>query len=159
MSRVKVGDSAPDFNLPAFDGNSVSLIDFRGRKNIVLYFYPRDETPGCTREAKSFRDNYSAFVDLGAEVVGISSDDESSHRAFAEKCGIPFVLLSDLGGRVRKLFGATSGFGLLPARITYVIDKQGIVRHIFSSQLQPERHVQEALESLRKLSDQRLAER
>jgi peroxiredoxin Q/BCP len=148
-SSVKVGDRAPDFTLPTQKtGESFHLYDMIGKAAIVLYFYPKDDTPGCTAEACSFRDSYEVFQEAGAEVVGISSDSEASHQRFANKYKLPFILLSDLGGVVRKFYGVPATFGLLPGRVTYVIDKQGIVRHIFSSQFAPQQHIVEALRVL-----------
>jgi len=151
---VKVGDVAPDFTLPSLTGEPVSLKSFIGKKNIVLYFYPKDDTPGCTAEACSFRDSYEVFQEAGAEVIGVSSDSEKTHRQFANRYHLPFILLSDLGGIVRKHYGVPSTFGLLPGRVTYVIDKQGIVRHIFSSQFAPQMHVSEAVKVLQKLNEE-----
>jgi thioredoxin-dependent peroxiredoxin len=151
---VKVGDRAPDFTLPSFSGEPVSLESFLGKKNIVLYFYPKDDTPGCTAEACSFRDSYEVFQEAGAEVIGISSDTEKSHQQFANKHRLPFILLSDLGGIVRKFYGVPTTFGLIPGRVTYIIDKKGIVRHIFSSQFAPQLHVAEALKVLKALSEE-----
>jgi peroxiredoxin Q/BCP len=148
---VEVGTAAPDFSLPSGDGRQISLTEFKGRKNVVLYFYPADETRGCTAEACSFRDNYEAFTEAGAEVIGISSDSPESHRSFSAHHGLPFVLLSDKGKRVRKLYGVPSTFGLVPGRVTYIIDKNGIVRHIFSSQFQPRKHIDEALKVLKSI--------
>lgn len=148
---VKVGDKAPDFTLSNQAGKQVSLSEFVGNKNIVLYFYPKDNTPGCTTEACSFRDSYAVFKDAGAEVIGVSSDSVESHGQFANQHRLPFVLLSDEGGKVRKLYGVPTTLGLLPGRVTYVIDKQGIVRHIFSSQFTPEKHIMEALNTLETL--------
>ena len=146
---VKVGDPAPDFTLPTQKtGESFHLYDMIGKSVIVLYFYPKDDTPGCTAEACSFRDSYEAFQEAGAEVVGISSDSEASHQKFANKYKLPFILLSDLGGVVRKFYGVPATFGLLPGRVTYVIDKKGIIRHIYSSQFAPEQHILEALRVL-----------
>ena len=149
---VKVGDRAPDFTLPSLTGESVSLERFFGKKNIVLYFYPKDNTAGCTAEACSFRDSYEVFQEAGAEVIGVSSDSEKTHQQFANKHNLPFILLSDLGGVVRKFYGVPSTLGLLPGRVTYVIDKKGIVRHIFSSQFAPQMHVAEALKVLKELN-------
>ncbi len=146
--KVKVGDAAPNFTLSSQTGNTVSLRDFIGKKNIVLYFYPKDNTPGCTAEACSFRDSYQVFKDAGAEVIGVSSDSAQSHQQFATKNKLPFVLLSDENGAVRKLYGVPATLGLLPGRVTYIIDKQGIVRNIFSSQFTPEKHIEEALKTL-----------
>jgi thioredoxin-dependent peroxiredoxin len=147
--KVGVGDTAPDFTLPSQSGEEVSLGDFLGRKKaVVLFFYPKDDTPGCTKEACSFRDGHEQFEKLEAEVVGISSDSVRSHERFVEKHGLPFVLLSDEGGEVRKLYGVPNTLGLFPGRVTCVIDEEGVVRHIFSSQLGVSRHVEEALEAL-----------
>lgn len=119
------------------------------RSEVVLYFYPKDNTPGCTAEAKAFRDGHEVFREMGAEVIGVSSDSVDSHRDFASKCALPFTILSDSGGRVRKLYGVPSSMGLFPGRVTYVIDRAGVVRHIFSSQMNPARHVDEAAAVLR----------
>ncbi len=147
-SSIEVGQKAPDFELPDAEGKRIRLADFRGKKAIVLYFYPKDDTPGCTAEACSFRDSYEDFQDAGAEVIGVSSDTESSHAKFAKRHKLPFTLLSDASGDVRKKYGVPATFGLLPGRVTYVIDKKGIVRHVFNSQLQATRHVSEALAAL-----------
>jgi thioredoxin-dependent peroxiredoxin len=114
----------------------------------VLFFYPKDDTPGCTKQACAFRDEYEAFGQLDAEVIGISSDSVESHKNFAEKHSLPFLLLSDEGGKVRKLYGVPTTFGLFPGRVTYVIDAEGVVGHIFASQLGVEKHVEEAREAL-----------
>ncbi len=146
--RVDVGSKAPDFTLPSQSGEMVSLKGFLSKKPIVLFFYPKDNTLGCTKEACAFRDYHEEFRKLNAEVIGISSDSVESHRSFAKKHGLPFTLLSDQGRKVRKLYEVPNTFGLLPGRITYVIDQEGIVRHIFSSQFGVERHVGEALKAL-----------
>jgi thioredoxin-dependent peroxiredoxin len=144
-----VGDVAPDFTLTSHSGEEVSLRDFVGKKRaVVLFFYPKDDHPGCTKEACSFRDGYEQFGNLGVEVIGVSSDSVRSHQRFVEKHDLPFVLLSDEGGEVRRLYGVPNTFGLFPGRVTYVIDQEGVVRHVFSSQLQAARHVEEALEAL-----------
>jgi peroxiredoxin Q/BCP len=148
---VDVGTVAPHFALPSQTGEMVSLEDFVGRKPVVLFFYPKDDTPGCRTEACAFRDDYEQFGMLDAEVVGISSDSVESHRSFAENHDLPFTLLSDEGGKVRQLYGVPSTLGLLPGRVTYVIDREGVVRHVFSSQLAASRHVEEALGTLRAL--------
>jgi peroxiredoxin Q/BCP len=145
-----VGDEAPDFELPDRDGKPVRLRDFRGKRSVVLYFYPKDDTPGCTKESCAFRDRYEEFRDAGAEVIGVSSDGEESHRRFAEKHRLPFVLLSDHGGKVRKAYRVPASLGVLPGRVTFVIDEGGIVRHVFNSQLKPTQHIAEALDALRK---------
>ena len=148
---VSVGDTAPDFTLPSQSGESVSLKDFIGKKSVVLYFYPKDDTPGCTAEACAFRDSYEVFKDAGAEVIGVSDDSPNSHQKFAAKHRLPFILLSDSGKQLRKLYGVPSTLGLLPGRVTYVIDKTGVVRHIFNSQLNFKGHIEESLKTLQEL--------
>jgi peroxiredoxin Q/BCP len=150
-SSVRVGDEAPDFVLPDRTGKMVRLSEFRGQKAVVLYFYPKDDTPGCTKESCAFRDGYQDFQDAGAEVIGVSSDSAESHGKFAAKHRLPFTLLSDQGGQVRKRYGVPATLGLLPGRVTFVIDRSGVVRHVFNSQFQATQHVSEALEALRRL--------
>ncbi len=145
---VKIGDSAPDFTLPSQMGDNVTLSEYFGKKNIVLYFYPKDETAGCTREACSFRDAYNELTSLDAQVLGVSGQSVESHKSFASHYGLPFLLLADVGDNVRELYGVPKTLGLLPGRVTYIIDKQGVVRHIFNSQTQAERHVKEAKDTL-----------
>ena len=152
-ASVRVGDIAPDFELPAQTGETVRLSDYRGKRVVVLYFYPKDETPGCTAQACAFRDSYEIFSDAGAEVIGISSDSVASHERFAGAHRVPFALLSDDDGRVRKSYGAKSSFGL-PGRITYVIDPDGVVRHMFSSMTNIGGHVEGALAVVRELTEQ-----
>jgi peroxiredoxin Q/BCP len=142
---LKVGDQAPDFTLPTSGGKDVRLSDLFAKKAVVVFFYPKDDTPGCTVEACSFRDNYDAFTEAGAEVVGISSDSVDSHDRFASKHGLPMTLLSDRDGKVRSLFGVKATLGLFPGRATFVIDRLGVVRHVFVSQLRAGAHVGEAL--------------
>jgi peroxiredoxin Q/BCP len=154
---VKVGDKAQDFTLPSQMGDNVTLSEFFGKKNIVLYFYPKDESPGCTREACSFRDSYEELTNLGAEVIGVSGQSVESHKSFATHYGLPFILLSDKDNKVRELYGVPSTMGIIPGRVTYIIDKHGIVRHIFSSQIQAERHVEEAKRTLMELEKEQLA--
>jgi peroxiredoxin Q/BCP len=151
MVGLKVGDEAPDFTLPAHNGEDVTLSQFRGSRNVVLYFYPKDGSPGCTRQACSFRDSYEVFQEMGAEVLGVSSDSLESHRRFAEAHLLPFRLLSDRDDQVRKLYGATGALGM-PGRITFIIDREGVIRHVFSSQLRVKKHIEEALEVLKTLS-------
>jgi peroxiredoxin Q/BCP len=118
----------------------------------VLYFYPRDETMGCVAEACAFRDEYDVFTEAGAEVVGVSMDSSESHRRFAAHHRLPFVLLTDADGAVRKLYGVGKALGILDGRMTYVIDTKGVVRHVFSSRLHPTRHVAEAAAIVRELA-------
>lgn len=149
---LAVGDHAPSFQLPDSKGGSVGLEDFVGKKNLVVYFYPKDFTRGCTAEACGFRDAYEAFTALGAEVIGISADSHDSHKAFSQHYQLPFVLLSDQDGSVRKAYHVKKTLGLIPGRVSFVIDKQGIIRHIFSSQARATAHVEEALNILKSLS-------
>lgn len=151
--EVLVGDKAPDFILPSQMGDNVTLSEYFGKKNIVLYFYPKDESLGCTRQACSFRDNYEVLTNLGAEVLGVSGQSIESHKSFAGHYGLPFILLSDADNKVRKLYGVHSTMGILPGRVTYIIDKKGVVRHIFSSQTQTEKHVQEAIQVLKQIDE------
>jgi peroxiredoxin Q/BCP len=129
-------------------GDNVTLSEYIGKKNVVLYFYPLDESPGCTKEACTFRDSYQQLSDLGAEVLGVSGQSVESHAAFATHYGLPFILLSDNGNKVRELYGVPATMGIIPGRVTYIIDKKGIVRHIFNSQTQAQRHVEEAKRTL-----------
>ena len=149
---VKVGDKAPDFTLKSGSGQTVSLSDFKGKKSVVVFFYPKDETSVCTKEACAFRDQFQVFKDLGAEVIGVSSDSEASHKGFAEHHKLPYTLLSDEGGKLRKAYGVPSTMGIIPGRVTYVIDKDGIVKHVFNSQTEGEKHVTEAIATLKKIS-------
>jgi peroxiredoxin Q/BCP len=145
---VKVGDKAPEFTLPSQMGDNVSLSEFFGKKNVVLYFYPKDETTGCTKEACTFRDNYEELTKLDAEVIGVSGQSVESHISFASHYGLPFILLSDEGNNIRGLYGVPSSMGIIPGRVTYIIDKKGMVRHIFNSQTQAQKHVEEAKKAL-----------
>ena len=147
MARVTEGTPAPDFDLPAHTGGTVTLSSLRGQW-VVVYFYPADDTPGCTAEACSFRDSFEDFTDAGAVVLGVSSDSVDKHVAFAEKHRLPFTLLSDDGGVTRKAWGVKSTLGVLPGRVTYVIDPEGTVRSVFSSQFQATRHIREALAAI-----------
>ena len=135
-------------------GDNVTLSEFLGKKNIVLYFYPKDETPGCTREACSFRDSYQELTSLGAEVIGVSGQSVESHKSFATHYGLPFILLSDEDNKVRKLYGVPSSLGIIPGRVTYIIDMKGVVRHIFNSQTQTQQHVEEAKATLKELENE-----
>jgi peroxiredoxin Q/BCP len=149
---IGVGDRAPDFDIALSGSARVRLTDFLASGPVVLFFYPKDDTPGCTAEACSFRDAYAAFTDNGAQVVGISSDSAQSHAVFAEKHGLPYPLASDPGGAVRKAYGVPKALGLLPGRVTYVIDRGGVVRSVFNSMFLPQKHVAEALDTLKTLT-------
>lgn len=152
--RIAVGDPVPDFTLPDQDGNPVHVADLIAKGPVVIFFYPKDESMGCTAEVCSFRDQYDVFREAGATVVGISMDSAKSHRRFIEHHHLPFMLLSDAKGKVQKLFGVAKTFGLLPGRATYVIDQKGIVRYTFSSQFLPLQHVTEAVQVLQTLKNE-----
>ena len=158
MARgIQVGDKAPDFTLPSQSGDEVRLFDQLGERVVVLYFYPKDNTSGCTAEACAFRDSYETFTDAGAEVIGVSSDSADKHAAFAGKHNLPFRLVADKGGRVRKSYGVPSVLGVIPGRVTYVIDRTGTVRHVFSSMTNIGQHVGDALEVVKKLQAEQAA--
>ena len=151
MPRPNIGDHAPDFTLPDGGGAPVRLSELLSRRAVVLYFYPKDETAGCTAESCAFRDAYDDFTSAGAEVVGVSRDDGASHRRFAANHKLPFVLLSDPEGHVHDLYGVRSRLGFLRDRVTFVIDRSGIVRHIFTSMIDMQGHVKKALPIVRQL--------
>ncbi|WP_218081711.1 peroxiredoxin [Anthocerotibacter panamensis] len=148
---VKIGDKAPDFTLTSQAGEEVRLSGFWGKKSVVLYFYPKDDTPGCTAESCAFRDSYAVFKEAGAEVIGVSGDSPSDHRQFAAKHNLPFTLLSDTGNKVRQLFGVPATFWVLPGRVTYVMDREGVIRHIFDSAFDFQAHISEALKIVKAL--------
>lgn len=148
MTPIAVGDPAPDFCRQDQNGQQVCLADFRGEQAVVLFFYPADESPVCTREACAFRDAYEEFSDAGAAVIGISADPPESHRQFAAHHRLPFHLLSDEDGSLRAVFGTPKSLGFLPGRVTYVIDLEGVVRQVFNAPLAAVRHVREALATL-----------
>ena len=149
---VKVGDLAPNFALFSETGEAVELQDYIGNKPVVLFFYPKDNSAICTKEACLFRDNFNEFKELDdAEIIGISADSIESHKLFSEKNNLPFMLLSDPDDDVRNEYGVSKTLGILPGRVTYVLDKSGIVRHIFSSQLNYKAHVRKALSALKSL--------
>lgn len=154
MKPTQTGDRAPTFTAQAHTGQQVALADFQGKHVVVLYFYPKDDSPVCTKEACAFRDAYEDFVQAGAVVIGVSSDSPERHQAFARGQRLPFLLLADESGSLRKAFGVPKTLGLLPGRVTYVIDKAGLVRHVFNSQFSADRHVAEALEIVRKLAQE-----
>jgi thioredoxin-dependent peroxiredoxin len=149
--KIAVSEKAPLFSLPDQNGKLVNISDFIGKTKLVLYFYPKDESYGCTKEACSFRDSYEDFKDAGAEVIGISADDEASHREFSAHHKLPFILLSDKDKKVATLYNIKKTMGIFSGRVTFVIDKEGIIRMIYSSQLNFQKHVDEAVEMLKQL--------
>lgn len=151
--KLTVGDLAPDFTLPANPGGQVTLSEVLRDRAVVLYFYPKDNSPGCTVEAKTFRDQYEVFKQEGVEVIGVSADDHDSHCRFADKHSLPFILASDEKGKVRKSYGVPSYLGVLPSRMTFVISKDGRIRNVFSSQIRMKAHVDEALRIIRFLGE------
>ncbi len=148
---LQIGDKIPNFTAKDTNDNDFDSTTIVGKKPVVVYFYPKDNTPGCTAQACSFRDQYEDFTDLGAEVIGISGDTVSSHEKFAKRYKLPFLLLSDNSGKLRKLFGVkTNLLGLIPGRVTYVADKTGTIQLIFDSMLAT-KHIPKALDFLKKL--------
>ncbi len=145
---LKVGDKIPSFTSIDSKGHSFDIAKYIG-KPLVIYFYPKDDTPGCTIQACTFRDKYEDFKALGAEVIGISSDSLKSHQKFASRYKLPFILLSDFDKKIRTQFGVPNDFlGLIPGRATYVIDKKGVVQLIFDS-TSAKIHIEKALEILK----------
>jgi peroxiredoxin Q/BCP len=149
---LKIGDKLPGFSAKDTNGNIFNSQDYIGKQPLVIYFYPKDDTPGCTAQACSFRDNYQEFKDLGAEVIGISSDTVTSHLKFKSKFNLPFILLSDNDKKLRKLFGVQNSLFIIPGRETFVIDKQGLVIMVFNS-MSSEIHITKALKVLKKLTN------
>ncbi len=155
MTKLQLGDPAPDFELMNQKSETVRLSDYLGKKNVVVYFYPKDETPGCVKEACGFRDSYEDFLNYDAEVIGISGDSVDSHNLFSLSRRLNFQLLSDPKNKVRKTYGVSGSlFGLIPGRETFVIDKKGIIRYHFSSQSQIGMHISEALDIVRQLAEE-----
>jgi len=147
---LKIGDKLPSFSAKDTNGNVFNSQEYIGKQPLVIYFYPKDDTPGCTAQACSFRDNYQEFKDLGAEVVGISSDTVTSHLKFKSKFNLPFILLSDNDKKLRKLFGVQNNLFIIPGRETFVMDKNGIILMIFNS-MSAEIHIEKALKTLKEL--------
>lgn len=153
---LTIGDNCPTFTLNNQAGEHISITDFIGKKTLVIYFYPKDDTPGCTKEACSFRDAYEDFKSLGCEVIGISSDSIATHKKFAEKHRLTFQLLADTTKSVRNAFGVPGNlFGLIPGRVTYIVDLKGKIAGIFNSQLDPVGHIKKALEVVQQLKKQK----
>jgi peroxiredoxin Q/BCP len=152
MKEIKVGNSIPKFTLPDQNGNLFDISSVLGKKNLVIYFYPKDDSPGCTAQACSFRDQFDVFTEADALIIGISGQSVESHKEFAEKHRLSFTLLSDEGDKIRKQFGVpTNLLGLLPGRVTYIADKTGKVIFIFNSQTKVTEHVDEALRILKEI--------
>ncbi len=147
---LAAGDRAPLIALSDQSGTE-RRSEQLGGKALVLFFYPKDDTPGCTMEACAFRDSYSDLQAMGAEVWGVSGDDAASHQRFASRHNLPYPLLVDQGNQLRKAFGVPSVLGLLPGRVTYVIDGQGVVRHVFNNLLDGPAHRREAIEALQRI--------
>ncbi len=153
---LRVGDIAPDFSVTFADGKVFRLGDFRGKKNVVLFFYPKNFTPGCTKEVCGFRDNYAVLKKHDAEVVGVSCDVDESHRQFSVRYDLPYTLIPDTTQEIAKAYGAAGRLGgLLPGakRVTYVIDTSGIVRGVFHHEVLVGRHIGESIELLKKLAE------
>lgn len=149
---LKIGDKIPVFTLKDQNGRDFNSIDFIGHSSFVIFFYPKDFTPGCIKEVCSFRDAYQDFKDLGSEVIGISSDSEKMHKKFAQSYNLPFILLSDSRNVVRNLFGVKNNFlGLLPGRETYVFNKEGFVEFIFNS-MKSTLHIEKALSIIKSIN-------
>ncbi len=152
MKKIEVNDRIPSFSLKDQNGNLFNIDSVIGKKNLVIYFYPKDDSPGCTKEACYFRDQFEVFKDVDAEIIGISGQSVESHKKFAEKYRLTYTLLSDEGNKIRKLFGVpTNFFGLLPGRVTYIVDKTGKVIYIFDSQINATQHVDESLNILKEM--------
>jgi peroxiredoxin Q/BCP len=147
--KLNENDVAPPFTATTDSGEKFSLAEEIGKSNIILYFYPKDFTAGCTKESCAFRDNWDRVKSLDARVFGISSDDTESHKSFKEKYSLQFTLLSDPDHEIRKIYGVQSR--LIPPRVTFVIDKQGKIRGIFNSQMNISKHIDSALETLSKI--------
>ncbi|MEK7250305.1 MAG: peroxiredoxin [Bacteroidota bacterium] len=153
-SLLKEGDTAPNFTSQLCTGETVSLSDYRGKNNVVLFFYPKDFTPGCTKEVCSFRDNYGEVKKYDAVLLGVSYENQSSHQSFIAKHHLPFPLISDLDKSISKAYGTATRFGgLIPGakRVTYVIDKQGVIRSVLHHEVLIGKHLDGVMEALRKL--------
>jgi thioredoxin-dependent peroxiredoxin len=147
---LKIGDVIPNFTTKDSNGAIFDSQNYIGKQAVVIYFYPKDDTPGCTVQACSFRDNYQDFKDLGAEVIGISSDSPQSHIKFQSKYKLPFILLSDHDKKLRKLFGVENNLIFIPGRETFVADKNGIIKMVFNS-MNAKIHIDKALSILKKI--------
>lgn len=157
MSELSEGEVAPDFSLPASTGGEIRLADLRGKQNVVLYFYPKDMTPGCTQEACSFRDLKAEFEAAGAVILGVSADTLESHAKFVDKHQLSFTLLSDLNAEVAQTYGVwkeKNNYGkkyMGMERTTFVIDKHGVIRKIYRK-VKVDQHAEAVLEAVRGLA-------
>ena len=152
MGKIELGSKVPIFELKDQNGELFKLESVLGKKNIVIFFYPKDDSPGCTKEACSFRDQFEVFADADAVIIGINAQSVESHLAFAIKHRLNYTLLSDTGNKVRKIFGVPGNFfGLIPGRVTYVVNKEGKIVYLFNSQIQAEKHVDDALRILQEM--------
>jgi peroxiredoxin Q/BCP len=149
---LAIGDRAPLIALPDQSGVERRSDQLNG-KALVLFFYPKDETPGCTMEACAFRDSFADLQAMGADVWGVSGDDAASHQRFAQRHNLPYPLLVDRGNQLRRAFGVPSVLGLLPGRVTYVIDPEGVIRHVFNNLLDGAAHRREAIQALQSLQN------
>jgi peroxiredoxin Q/BCP len=154
---LKEGTQAPEFEATLDSGETLRLADLRGKQNLVLYFYPKDFTMGCTREACSFRDNYGEVTKYDAMLVGVSTDSVDSHQRFRERHELPFPLIADTDKTLVRLFDADGLFGITTARVTYVIDKQGVIRDAFRHDFAIGRHLSDVLEALRAIEGEPVA--
>ncbi len=151
---MKEGDLIPPFRLMNQNGEWVEMEDYIGKKGLVLFFYPKDHTPGCTKEARAFNAQYDEFNQLGVELFGISGDDYQTHKSFCDKNGLSFPLLSDKGNKIRKAWKVPASLlGFIPGRVSYVIDRSGRIRKIINSQLDPHRHIEESLATVKMLKE------
>jgi peroxiredoxin Q/BCP len=154
MGLLQKGRKPSDISLPLHTGETVALEAFRKGRPMVVFFYPKSGTPVCTKEACGFRDAHSDLEQLGAAVLGVSDESIEKHRSFAEKHSLPYPIASDRSGEIRKAFGVTKKFGILPDRVTFVLDGEGKVRHICRSQLDAGKHIEEAKSILNKISEE-----
>lgn len=154
MSKLNEGDAVPDFTATATDGRQIRLRDFIGRTGLVIFFYPKDGTRICTAEACAFRDSYTLFTEAGFEVIGISGDSAESHSLFASEHRLPFPLIADQDGALRRLFGVPRVFGIFPGRVTYVINSAGTICRVFSAAFASDEHVHQALRAIDSVPDE-----
>jgi peroxiredoxin Q/BCP len=151
MASLKIGDNLPTFKLQDQNGNWIDSNNLKDEV-LVIYFYPKDDTPGCTAEACAFRDSHEDFIQLGAKVIGVSADSISKHKDFVNRYKLPFTLLSDNSNELRKKFGVPKSFlGLLPGRVTYIFDKNGKLVHVYDSQINSKGHIKTSLETVKNL--------